>query len=296
MPANVALGWLKFGVSVAATVLLVALLVPCPGGADSWTSLRYHIDYQLHRASQYAMRFNPHGTGKSGNRNPSDTSQSPNPKPQSGKQPSNSGPKTPDQAGDQNGQNHSPSKKSPPPPPTPAAHLYQLLKWLLWLGGAALIAWWIFRRREMLLQMWREFWAALAQFFRNLFGFRLTLPGTRRQRYLAKPKLFAEYQNPFLSGQETTLTPQQLILYSYEALQCWAVEQEITGSPEQTAREFCRQLSGSFSEIAPELNHLAFVHGHASYGTSIPNRYRPELPKQLWDYMSAARLQPAQVA
>jgi hypothetical protein len=296
MPANVALGWLKFGAGMAAMVLLLALLVPRPGGSDAWATLRYHVDYQLRRASQYAMRFNPHGTGKPENRNPPDTSPSPNPKSQSGQQPSNSGPKTPDHTGDQNGQNHSPSKKGPPPLSTPAAHLYQLLKWLLWLGGAALVAWWIFRRREMLLQMWREFWAALAQFFRNLFGFRLTLPGTGRQRHLSKPRLFVEYQNPFLSGQETNLTPQQLILYSYEALQCWAVEQEITGSPEQTAREFCRQLSGSFLEIAPELNHLAFVHGHASYGTSIPNSYRPELLKQLWDYMSTPRLQPAQVA
>jgi hypothetical protein len=296
MPANVALGWIKFGASVAATVLLVALLVPRPGGSDSWVSLRYHIDYQSHRASRYAMRFNPHGPGKPDNNNPSDTSQSPDPQSKSGQQQSDSGLKTPNKPGDQSGQNHSPSGKVPPPLSTPAAHLYQLLKWLLLFAGTALIAWWMFRHREILLQMWREFWAALVQFFRNLFGFRLKLPGAKTKQELPKPRLYSEYQNPFLHGQDTTLTPQQLILYSYEALQCWAGEQGIKTGPEQTARELCNELSKNFPEMTPELNHLAFVHGHASYGTSIPSRYRPELLQQLWDYMSTTRLQPAQAA
>ena len=296
MPANVAFGWLKFGVSMAALVLLLALLLPRPGATDAWVTLRYHINYQLHRASQYAMQFNPHGSGQSNSSHPSNAAQTSNPQSQNGQQQSNPGKTGQPQPSNHGSQNHSPSEKTPPPLSAPASRLYQLLKWVLVLGGAALIAWWLYRRRELLLQMWREFWAALMQFFRNLWGFRLSLPGRKIQKNEFKPRPFTEYQNPFATGEDKAWTSRQLILYSFEALQCWAVGQGIKPHPEQTAREFCALLSESFCEMAPELDHLAFVHGHASYGTSIPNNYRPEMLKKLWDHMSTARLQPAQAA
>lgn len=306
MPANVALGWIKFGVSVSAIVLLLALLVPRPGAAGAWVTLRYHIDYQLRWASQYALRFNPRGSGQSNSGHPSNApqesnSQSPNGRQQSetGKnsqqqQQSNSGKKAEGQSGNDGGQNQSPSGKTPPPLSGPASSLYQLLKWLVLLGGAILVGWWLFRRRELLLQMWREFWAALMHFFRNLLGFRLMLPGAKIQESQSMPRHFAEYQNPFATGEAKAWTPRQLILYTCEGLQCWAAEHGIKAGPEQTAREFCSHLSKSFSEMAPALDHLAYVHGHASYGTSIPGNYSPESLKQLWDYMSAVKLQPAQ--
>lgn len=293
MPANVALGWVKFGTGMAAIVLLLALLLPRPGAGDAWATLRYHVDYQLRRASQYALRFNPHGSGQSNGAHPSNPPQPSNSQSQNGQPQSSSGKSGQNQPGNSSGQNYPPSEKTPPPLSEPASRLYLLFKWLLLLGGAILIAWWLFRRREMLLQMFREFWAALVQFFRNLWGFSLALPGAKNKTARFTPQPFTEYQNPFTTGEDKAWTPQKLILYSYEALQCWAAEQGIQARPEQTAREFCGRVSGSCSEITPELNHLVFVHGHASYGTSIPSSYRPEQLRQLWSYMSATRLQPA---
>lgn len=296
MPANVALGWLKFGVSVATIVLLATLLIPRPGAGGAWATLRYHVDYQLRRASQYAMRFSPHGSGQSNSNHPSNAPQESNQHSQNGQEQSSSGEDAQNQSSNPGGQKHSPSEKMQPPLSAPASALYHLLKWLLLLGGAILIGWWLFRRKEMLLQMLREFWAALLQFFRNLWGFKLTLPGAKIQNAQVKPRPFAEYQNPFTAGGSQNWAPQQLILYSYEAIRCWAAERGTDAGPEQTAREFCRHLSERFSEIAPELNHLAFVHGHASYGMSIPNSYRPEMLKQLWEYMSVAKAQTVEPA
>ena len=64
MPGLIAFGWLKFGAGVAGLVLAAALLLPRPGVNDTWQTLRYHVDYQLHRASAYAARISPHGTGR----------------------------------------------------------------------------------------------------------------------------------------------------------------------------------------------------------------------------------------
>ncbi len=63
MPGKIALGWIQTGAIAAVMVLCLALLLPRPGAHEAWRTLRYHVDNQLRRASDYAMRFNPHGSG-----------------------------------------------------------------------------------------------------------------------------------------------------------------------------------------------------------------------------------------
>ena len=69
MPGKIALGWIQTGVIAIVTVLCLTLLLPRPGAREAWATLRYHVDHQLRKASDFAARFNPHGTGngRSGN-------------------------------------------------------------------------------------------------------------------------------------------------------------------------------------------------------------------------------------
>jgi len=64
MPPMIAFGWIRFGVGVAVICIGCALLLPRPGASDAWQALRYHLDYQLRQASEYAARFSPHGSGQ----------------------------------------------------------------------------------------------------------------------------------------------------------------------------------------------------------------------------------------
>ena len=64
MPGAIAFGWVKFGVGVAVVVLVTAMFLPRPGAMDAWATLRYQVDYQLRRASQFAMKSNPPGKGQ----------------------------------------------------------------------------------------------------------------------------------------------------------------------------------------------------------------------------------------
>ncbi len=63
MPGYIVLGWVQCGVVAVIMVLGATLLLPRPGGGDAWVNLRYHVDYQISRASEFAARFNPHGKG-----------------------------------------------------------------------------------------------------------------------------------------------------------------------------------------------------------------------------------------
>ena len=298
MPGIIAFGWLKFGAGVACLVLAAALLLPRPGVNDTWQTLRYHVDYQLHRASEYAARINPHGAGrgrpgdkteKSGESkgNPSAAqSQEGEVQSASGRQqnqtPAGRKVETPDQA--------SPPELSGPIPMERAGGFYRWFKGLFLLAVAILISWWVIRQRDLILQIARSFLAALAQFFRDLFQFGSLVKRTKAKREERTPRQrpFAAYLSPFLTGKDKSWTAEELILYSYEALQAWAVEQGIQSQPQQTAREFCLLLGETFPDAAAELNRLSFLYGHAAYGNAVPAGCDLEPVKKLWRYLSAS--------
>jgi len=297
MPGIIAFGWLKFGAGVAGLVLAIALLLPRPGVNDTWLTLRYHVDYQLRRASEYAAQIGPHGAGrgrpgsetqKSGDsKDSTSATQSPKDKAQSdgGRQqnqtPSGQKMKTPNQP--------SPPESSSPSPLDRAGGFYRWFRGLFLLAGAILISWWVIRQRELIIQIARSFLAALAQFFRDLlqFGSRVKRITVKREERTPRQRPFAAYLSPFLTGKDKSWTAEQLILYSYEALQAWAAEQGIQSQPQQTAREFCLLLSETFPDAAAELNRLSFLYGHAAYGNAVPAGCDLEPVKKLWRYLSA---------
>ena len=286
MPGVIAFGWLKFGAGVAAVVFLAALLLPRPGVNDAWATLHYQIDYRLRQASAYAMRSGPHGTGQG----------------RAGHEPQNpNGPTGPAAAGNQppgqsqaNGSQPAQPQTAPPEVLPPGAgpmggQLYVWFRNLLILAGIILAGVWLFKRRHLLLEMARSLIAALMQFFRDLFdlGLRLKKTAAKKEPPSPAPHPFAAYTSPFLTGKDKSWTVEAVVLYSYEALQAWAVERGIQSQPEQTAREFCLRLGDNFPDAAIELERLAFLYGHAAYGFAVPAGCDLEPVRKLWHYLSA---------
>ena len=280
MPNRIAFGWVRFGVGVAVLVLVGALLLPRPGANAAWATLRYHIDHQLRNASNFAMKLSPHGKGegRAGNetqaeaKKPGDAAQ-----PQEGKEKS----PTPGESGTAQTQESAAAQSVA----DSAGNFYRLFRILFLLAVGLLAAWWIYRRREMLLQMARTFWAAVTKFFRDLFGL-FTYQRVQREPgkiQVAKRPLFESYHNPFLTGGDLW-THEKLVLYSFEALQAWAEEKGIKPRPEQTAREFCEEVGARFPEINPELYGLSFLYGHAAYGMAEPRKYDLAPVKSLWEF------------
>ncbi len=301
MPGNIAFGWVQFGVVGAAIVLCVTLLLPRPGAGETWGALRYQVDYQLHRASQFAARFNPHGTGSgrvgkqtsTDNQSPqSGQGSSPNQEQKTGendhgdqKSSDTSKQGTPD--GQEGGDHPGKPKPSLPSMPNP---VYPWIKILFWLVAAVVLAWLLFRYRIAILMALRSAWAALRKFIADLLARFRPKPQTPEQasKNAAVPS-FKTFKNPFLTGGDRVWPPEKLIIYSYEALQSWAMEAEAQQGSPQTPRELCRQLGGEIPEAAEALNHLAYLYGHVVYGASLPGQYQPEHLRLLWDFMSNPR-------
>lgn len=297
MPTSIAFGWIKFGVGVAVSVLAISLFLPRPGVTDAWGGLRYQLDYRLRQASNYAARLSGHGQGKG--RPGRDLDKSRRARGQgavqkaetSRQQAANDQPSNRKRAGE-NARTESGSQHQPAPGPRDSAHnWYVLFRGLLLLAAALALGVWLVRRRHLLVQIIRSFMAALLDFFQNLFKLRTALkrsssPAAKTSR--PKRPTFAAYENPFVTGGDPSWPPEQLILYTFEAVQVWAEEQGLKVCPEQTAREFCVELSGQFPEAAPQLEHLSFLYGHAAYATGLPANTDLEPLRQLWLYLTAA--------
>lgn len=61
---------------------------------------------------------------------------------------------------------------------------------------------------------------------------------------------FAAYANPFDVGLDRSLTPDDLVVYTFEALEAWAYEHGLGRSPHETPTEFVQRLG----KARPELN------------------------------------------
>jgi len=311
MPGNVALGWIQFGVAGAALVLGLSLLLPRPGAGEAWGALRYHVDYQLRRASDYATRFNPHGSGSGrAGHEPPPSGQPENQPPPPG---AAAGPNPNEHTGP-NGHGDQPAQANPNPGSpegkagggaspennapdlsAPAGSLYLWLKTLFYVVMAIGAVWLCYRYRAVISIMLRSIWTAIRNFIAQLLGLFQSspkAPAVMTQAREVRP--FKTFKNPFLTGGDRVWPPEQLIIYSYDALRSWAQEQEAPPGSPQTPREFCRQLGGELPAAASALEHLAFLYGHVAYGASLPGNFDREQLRSLWQLMSTPR--PAEVS
>ena len=307
MPGYIAFGWIQFGAVSAIIVLCLALLLPRPGSGAAWVALRYRIDSQIRQASQFAARFGPHGhgAGRAGNQtSPDGKEQNPSTPPDqtSGDSQGNGGSgKSPGQGpGDQ--QSNEEGKQGPPGHDgsgnpgqhvpnlsPPAAAVYPWMRLLFWIVVGLGAGWLLFRYRLVILAAFQSIWAALRSLIAMLLGLqkpqaRAVPIGTK----LAQIQPFNRFKNPFLTGADRIWPAEQLIIYSYDALQSWVLEQGVPRAP-QTPREFCRQMAVELPDAATELEQLAFLYGHVAYGRSVPANYDPETLRALWGWLGNAR-------
>ncbi len=296
MPANIALGWIRFGVGLAAAVLMIAMILPRPGAATAWRTLSAQVDRQLRRASEFAMRMNApvKSDGKTGNR-PGGDQEGPSTGTGSNNETNGTGESAAVQTRGPSGELRQPGQNPQNDPrgshrrPGDASNsLHGLLRMLTIFAMITAVGWWVTRHRALLAQMFRAFIAAVRQFINELLGIRT--PGKPAPAAPARPATrvlhpFASYRNPFLTGKDRSWPTDRLVLYTFEGLQAWAKEQGIAPKPQQTPREFCGQLAEGFPDIGPDLESLSFFYAHAAFGRHMPASFQAEPFQRLWRYM-----------
>jgi hypothetical protein len=102
------------------------------------------------------------------------------------------------------------------------------------------------------------------------------------------PRPFSSFPNPFDSGMAERFSPNDLVIYSFEALEAWASEHKLGRSPHETPSEFVQRLGQARAELRPECTRLAtffvtIVYGQRGFRTEV----LPAL-RQFWQSLEGA--------
>ncbi len=176
--------------------------------------------------------------------------------------------------------------------PRVASGLGNFLKlvFLAVLVAALLVAAWKYRS---------EIHTALAQLMADLLRLWASLWGGRPSAENAAesspgpptgPPLptFASFADPFATGRAERYSTEQLVQYSFEALEAWGRDHGCPRGSEQTPLEFARDLSAIHTSLARETQVLAELFSRMVYGRErIATRWRDDL-RRLWQQLRAA--------
>ena len=160
-----------------------------------------------------------------------------------------------------------------------------LLKWAFWGVLVLLGLYWLWRCRVQVLAALRDFVQGWRAFWQGLFGGkRARAEATEAAEGDHKPpqRSFADFADPFASGMAERLAPDELVRYSFEALEAWAREQDCARNPDQTPHEFARDIGEHATKLSRHSHRLADLYCRVAYapGTLPPEATEPL--RQLW--------------
>jgi len=99
------------------------------------------------------------------------------------------------------------------------------------------------------------------------------------------PPPFHSFVNPFETGLDQQLSPDDLVLYSFDALESWAFEQDLARLPHETPSEFVRKLrtARSNSPLDATSNRLTAYFVALSYGQLTLNTQILPTLQSFWE-------------
>jgi hypothetical protein len=167
--------------------------------------------------------------------------------------------------------------------------LPQVLKGLYYLFFILLVGYLLWRYREEVINALRNFLQAIRDFWSNLFGSRQEEDEAEAApaEPAPPPRPFAEFADPFAAGTADRYSPQELVAYSFQALEAWGREHGCVREPEQTPHEYAGRLSSRQAAVGREARTLAELYCFAAYSPAGDSLSRENLERlrQLWQVM-----------
>ena len=160
-----------------------------------------------------------------------------------------------------------------------------LLRWLFFAAIAAGLGYLAYRYRRELAEGFRQLWAELKRIWEALFGRGKTEFSPTKEIRLRKS--FADYTDPFASGRAKNMSPEQLLAYSFNAMEAFARDRGIERLVEETPHEFVARMTG-FPEIQNVAKSFVDQYGLSVFGGRRANRDTFLVCQRLWQTMSNA--------
>ena len=177
-----------------------------------------------------------------------------------------------------------------PPSKLPSLSLpgMEWLKIPIMAAGILFLLYGLYQYGGDFLRALRELIAAL------LAGFWMTGPRKKAKdddagegEKIPPPRPFASFVNPFDAGLDHQFSPNDLVLYSFEALEAWAYEHNLARSPHETPMEFVQRIGEARADLDRDATRLVgffvtIVYGQRGFRSEVLPAIR-----QFWQILQA---------
>ena len=145
-----------------------------------------------------------------------------------------------------------------------------ILKFLFYIILCLIAIYLLVRYWKQVVAAWHKFLAELRSFWNWLRGLgeKPLAESATASPQVAAPvyRSFASFSNPFTSRSKSRKwTVEQMVLYSFEALEAWARESGCGRQEHETPSEFTRSLGKRRKQLAPSLRRIGSLYSRAAY-------------------------------
>lgn len=169
-----------------------------------------------------------------------------------------------------------------------AGKVGKLIQWLLYLVLGLIALVWLWKHRKQVMNGLRGLMADLRQLFSKLrWARRASTVAEEAAGRQSAPRMEV-LQDPFATGHASSWSPEELLRYSFDALQAWGYEHGFPRKQQQTPNEFASALSREFPSLRNDAVMVADLYSQWAYGGKPPSRHSTELLRQFWRSLEAA--------
>ena len=107
-----------------------------------------------------------------------------------------------------------------------------------------------------------------------------------------RPKPFADFRNPFDDGSAAGQSPDDLVRYSFLALEAWAFERNLARRPDETPLEFAYRLGREIPPLERDAQRLTVLYARLAYARRrLPEGSR-DVIREFWTQLELVAEQP----
>lgn len=196
----------------------------------------------------------------------------------------------------QQSQSQSPrqSPQSPSSPPISLSGIFgalgTLMKLAIYAAAALAAIYFAWKFRDQIAESWKKFVQDMRDLWNYLFGRKEPVLATVEPTLEAQRQpQFPTFGYPFASGAPKR-TPEQLVRYTFQALEAWGADKGIPRDRDQTAEEFARKLTNQCAEpeIGPLARDLARHYDEIAYGSGHAGGDAANSAQRLWRTLRAS--------
>jgi Domain of unknown function (DUF4129) len=146
------------------------------------------------------------------------------------------------------------------------------------------VGFFVWKYRQQIMQAISD----ILRMLRELFGGRPTADsGGEADEATTRVRLrsFAEFRDPFLTGQQAQMPPEELVRYTFAAFEAWANDRGRPRTPDCTPQELLGAAVEPKTPLYAEARKLVRMYGELAYASRrVPRQAADEL-REVWRLM-----------